>query len=430
MKNLQPLIHKKRIFAIDILRGVAVLGILLINIVGMGLPDPAYFDPSLLGGHEGWNLKVFIINGLFFEGTMRGIFSILFGAGMLLFLNNKEEEGLRFDVMEVWFRRLIILVVFGMIHAYIFLWPGDILFSYGMIGLLLFPFRRLSPIKLMGISFSIIMLGMFLNFQDAKTAKVQQAQYFEASKLISKGEKLPYDTMVGYYKWLETYAIMKPAETILQSRIEKYQKGYASAFNENKVSAQFFESEYHYRHNYIDILSMMLLGIALFKLKILHAKKSYGFYITMLLIGYGIGIPINYFETMAYIQTDFSLIKYYELLVSYDIGRIATMAGHIGLIMLFCKSEILNVLKKALSAVGRMALSNYLMHSVIASIIFVGFKQYGEWERFELYYLVFAIWMFQLIASPIWLKYFRFGPVEWLWRSLSYMKKQTFLKQS
>lgn len=385
MKHFKPLSSKNRIYSIDTLRGVALLGILLINIVGMGLPDPSYFDPSLMGGHEGWNLKVFIINSIFFEGTMRGLFSLLFGAGIVLFLNKDEEEIHRLDILEVWFRRLIWLVILGMIHAYVLLWPGDILFSYGLIGLLLFPFRRLSPIKLIGMALSIMAIGVFLNFQDANTAKTQQAQYFEGSEMIRKGEPLPYDTMVGYYKWMETYAIMKPAKSILQSRIEKYQKGYFQAFNENKVTAQFFESEYHYRHNYIDILSMMLLGIALFKLKILHAQKSYGFYISMMLIGYGIGIPINYFETMVYIHSDFSLITYYELLLSYDVGRIATMFGHIGLVMLFCKSEVLYVLKSSLSAVGRMALSNYLMHSFFASVIFVGFKQYGEWERSELY---------------------------------------------
>ncbi len=424
MKDLKPVGSEKRISSIDTLRGIALLGILLINIVGMALPDPAYFDPSLSGGHEGWNLRVFFINSIFFEGTMRGLFSLLFGAGIVLFVNNKEEEGNRFELLEVWFRRLIWLILFGMIHAYIFLWPEDILFSYGLIGMLLFPFRRLEPVKLIGISFLIILIGIFMNFQDAKTSKMQQVQYFEAVELLDKGEKLPYDTMIGYYNWMEKYAIMKPGAEILQSRINKIQSGYSSAFNENKSNAKFFESEYHYRHNYIDILSMMLLGIALFKLRVLHAERSYRFYLSMILFGYGIGIPINYLETMSYINSDFSLIKYYELLRSYDIGRIATMAGHIVIVMIFCKSGLLVILKKSLAAVGRMALTNYLMHTIIASIIFVGFKQYGEWERYELYYLVAGIWIFQLILSPIWLKFFRFGPAEWLWRSLSYLKMQ------
>lgn len=394
----------------------------------MGLPDPAYFDPSLSGGHEGWNLRVFIINSLFFEGTMRGLFSLLFGASIILFINDKKESNSQFEVLEIWYRRLIWLIIFGMFHAYVLLWPADILFSYGMIGLLLYPFRKLKPSKLIGISVLIILAGVWLNVEDAKTAKKEQSHYFTAVGMLNKGEKVPYDTLMDYYSWIEKYAVMKPSADILKSRIENYHKGYKKAFQENKPYAKFFESTYHYRHNYIDILSMMLLGMALFKLKILHAKKSYLFYIVMIILGYGIGIPINYLETSAYIASDFSLIKYYELLRTYDLGRVMTMLGHIGVVMLFCKASTLNFLKKALAAVGKMALTNYLMHTLIASIIFVGFKQYGLWERYQLYYLVIAIWAFQLIASPIWLYYFRFGPIEWLWRSLSYMERQKFLK--
>lgn len=144
--------------------------------------------------------------------------------------------------------------------------------------------------------------------------------------------------------------------------------------------------------------------------------------------GYGIGLTVNYLETMAYVHSNFDLIKYYELLKSYDLGRIPTMFGHIGLVMLFCQLHVLSFLKRALAAVGRMALTNYLMHSLIAAVVFVGFRQYGLWQRYELYYLVAVIWLFQLVVSPFWLKYFRFGPVEWLWRSLSYMKRPRFRK--
>jgi uncharacterized protein len=102
--------------------------------------------------------------------------------------------------------------------------------------------------------------------------------------------------------------------------------------------------------------------------------------------------------------------------------------GHVGLIMLFCKIPILGWLKTSLAAVGKMALTNYLMHSVICMFVFtgVGFGLFGQLERFELLYVVLVIWVFQLIVSPIWLTYYQFGPMEWLWRSLSYMKKQDF----
>ena len=100
--------------------------------------------------------------------------------------------------------------------------------------------------------------------------------------------------------------------------------------------------------------------------------------------------------------------------------------------MLFCKSDILGFLKNALAAVGRMALTNYIMHSVICAFVFtgIGFSLFGQLQRYELYYVVGGIWLFQLIASPIWLKYFRFGPLEWLWRSLTYRERQPFKRKT
>lgn len=430
MQQLQTFSQPQRVQAIDVLRGVALLGILLINIVGMGLPDPAYFDPSLSGGSEGWNLRVYVINALFFEGTMRALFSLLFGASMLLFFRNKDLEGQSSDVLALWYRRLIWLTLFGMVHAYVLLWSGDILFSYGMIGLLLFPFYKLKPFRLIAFTVLLMLGGIFLNVRDAQVAKKEQAHYFTAIGLINKGLEVPYEVLMDYYSWIEKYAVMKPNADNLQSRIEHRHQGYKAAFEENKPYAVFFESSYHYRHHYIDILSMMLLGMALFKLKILHAEKSIRFYILMAIIGYGIGIPTNYYETTSYIASDFSLIRYYELLASYDIGRLGTMFGHVALVMLCIKSKGWLFLKKPLAAVGKMALSNYLLHTLITSVVFVGFKQYGMWERYQLYYLLAAIWTFQLVVSPIWLRYFYYGPVEWLWRSLSYYKAQKFLKTS
>ncbi len=428
MMNSQPVSEKARVNSVDVLRGVAVLGILLINIVGLGLPDPAYFDPSGYGGDTGWNLKMFFINSLLFEGSMRGIFSMLFGAGIILFIQKKEEAGGGMEIATLWYRRLILLILLGMIHAYIMIWPGDILFSYGLIGLLLFPFRNISPRKLIVFALLIIMIGATVNHGTLIKAKRQQKHYFEAAEMFRKGEIVPYEVQMDYYAWIEKYAIMKPGAESLGNKIRNMQSGYLSAAEEMSKDSYFFESEYHYRHNYFDILSMMLLGMAFLKLKIFHAGKSFRFYGLMIIIGYGLGLMVNWWETSTYIESDFSLITYYELLRSYDLGRIPVMLGHIGLVMLICKTTKLFFLRNSLAAVGRMALTNYLMQTIIANIVFIGFAQYGKWERYELYYLVLGIWFFQLIFSQIWLKHFLFGPIEWLWRSITYQRFQKFIR--
>jgi uncharacterized protein len=102
--------------------------------------------------------------------------------------------------------------------------------------------------------------------------------------------------------------------------------------------------------------------------------------------------------------------------------------GHVGLVMMCTKTSFLGFLKRSLAAVGRMALTNYIMHTVVATTIFGIFRQYALWDRYELYYLVLAIWIFQMVFSPIWLKYFRFGPLEWIWRWLTYGKRPQFRK--
>jgi uncharacterized protein len=148
----------------------------------------------------------------------------------------------------------------------------------------------------------------------------------------------------------------------------------------------------------------------------------------MMVLGYGIGLSVNYYETSLILDNNFSIPAFHKAGMTYAVGRIAVSFGHIGLVMLFCKSNVLGFLKNSLGAVGRMALTNYIMHSVICAFVFtgIGFSLFGQLQRYELYYVVVSIWVFQLIISPIWLKYFRFGPLEWLWRSLTYKKKQPF----
>jgi uncharacterized protein len=145
-------------------------------------------------------------------------------------------------------------------------------------------------------------------------------------------------------------------------------------------------------------------------------------------IGYAIGLTVNYFETKMIVESNFDLIVHDKTEQTYQLGRIFMILGHIGLFMLFIKSGILKFLQNSLSAVGKMALTNYLMHTIICTTFFLGygFGMFGKLQRYELYYVVVSIWVIQLIYSPIWLRYFKYGPAEWAWRSLTYLKKQPF----
>jgi uncharacterized protein len=202
--------------------------------------------------------------------------------------------------------------------------------------------------------------------------------------------------------------------------IATMRSGYLPALINMAPYVRFMQTEYFYHTGFLDALSMMLLGMAFFRWGIFQSKKKTLFYVVMVVAGYGIGLLVNWLETSAYIRSNFDLLTYFRLNRSYDLGRVFIAIGHIGMVMIFIRLNILKWLKEALASVGRMALTNYVMQTIIATTIFIGFKQYGLWQRHELYYLAGGVWIFQLIVSYLWLNRFRYGPLEWIWRRLTY----------
>ena len=425
--KILPTLQSERIAAIDTIRGISLFGILLMNIVGFGLYK-AYFDPTNNGGATGWNLNVWWMNMLFFEGTMRGMFSMLFGAGILLFTGRSIQNTSGSSVTDLFFRRLLWMILFGVIHCYLLLWDGEILYSYGIVGMFAFSFRHLKPKHLIiGAAFILMLLTAF-SLKDYFKYKDSFSKSTEAKAKQAKGEKISKEQTASIEKWDGIVKDEKIKPEQLKEEMTARSKGYWSIVMHKLPLNQYMETGFLYFINFWDTLAMMLWGMAFFKLGILNAAKSNKFYWLMALIGYSIGITINYFETSNIVTSNFSIISFYENFLTYQFGRIPTTCGHIALIMLFVKSGFLPFLQKSLASVGQMAFTNYITHSIICNIIFLGygFSMYGKLQRYELYYIVISIWIFQLIVSPIWLKYFRFGPLEWFWRSLTYWKTQPF----
>jgi len=425
--KILPTLQSERIAAIDTIRGISLFGILLMNIVGFGLYK-AYFDPTNNGGATGWNLNVWWMNMLFFEGTMRGMFSMLFGAGILLFTGRSIQNTSGSSVTDLFFRRLLWMILFGVIHCYLLLWDGEILYSYGIVGMFAFSFRHLKPKHLIiGAAFILMLLTAF-SLKDYFKYKDSFSKSTEAKAKQAKGEKISKEQTASIEKWDGIVKDEKIKPEQLKEEMTARSKGYWSIVMHKLPLNQYMETGFLYFISFWDTLAMMLWGMAFFKLGILNAAKSNKFYWLMALIGYSIGITINYFETSNIVTSNFSIISFYENFLTYQFGRIPTTCGHIALIMLFVKSGFLPFLQKSLASVGQMAFTNYITHSIICNIIFLGygFSMYGKLQRYELYYIVISIWIFQLIVSPIWLKYFRFGPLEWFWRSLTYWKTQPF----
>jgi uncharacterized protein len=429
-QSLSPIEGSARINSMDIIRGISLLGISLMNIAGFGL-SRAYFDPTVSGGSTGLNLTAWWTTSMFFEGTMRGMFSMLFGAGIILFTSRSSDNNQGVSVTDAFFRRLMWLFLFGIIHCYLLLWHGEILYAYALCGMFAFSFRVMSPKHLVIGAIVLLSVSTALNVKDYYHARNSFDKSTAAQVKKDQGATLTKEETKAIESWSAIVADKKPTQQKIDEDIAARQKGYWSIVMYKGPMNQFMETYIMYRYFFWDILAMMMLGMAFFKNGILKATKSNQFYVLLALLGYSVGLVINYFETSYIISHNFDILSFELTNLTYDTGRVFTTIGHVALIMLFIKSGWLPFLQKSLAAVGQMAFTNYIMQTLICNTIFMGFGfgLYGQLERYELYYVVFGIWIFQTLVSPIWLKYFRFGPLEWVWRSLTYWKKQPFVRE-
>ncbi len=422
-----PVAESERLQSLDTLRGVALFGILLMNITGFGLPF-AYGDPTNFGGATGPNLWAWITTNMVFEGTQRGLFSLLFGAGFVALATRRESAGSA-DAADLHYRRMMLMIVFGMIHSYLLLWTGEILFFYGVIGMFLYPLRKLAPRVLFTVAAIGFAISMIWTQGERLSALAKHDKFAAAQKITTAGGTLTKAQEGDTKAWQEFVSERKPDAEKIKKQIDAHRGGYIGLVVHQAPENAHGESWGVYRW-FFDMFSMMLIGMALFRTGVLTLAQPSRVYWLMLLIGYSVGLSVNYWETRTIIDSGFAVFAYLQTDVTYDIGRVAMTMGHVGLLLLFCRSGYLSWLRNSLASVGRMAFSNYISHSIICVLLFsgFGFGLYGKLERHQLYYVVFSIWLFQLIASPIWLRHFQFGPLEWGWRSLTYLKKQPFLR--
>lgn len=423
-----PVIGKQRIRSIDTLRGVALLGILLLNIVAFAQPFAAYFNPTVDGADSGINLAVALTVDIWFEGAFRTIFSMLFGAGLLIFIS---KPGVDESVTKsLYYRRTWLLVCFGLFNAYILVWAGDILYAYGMTGLILYFFRDFPAKKLAQFAAMIFLLLGILHTGLHFSASSLYGAYQEVAAL-PEGTLLSEEQQEVLNNWdaFQQQQFMSPDQ--IAAELETRQGGYISNFILTagiNIPLQTFL----FLINVIwDVGAMMLLGMAFLKWNIFDASQSLRFYLKMTALGFGIGLLVNTWEAVTYVTSGFEPQWISTARPSYDIGRLAMAMGYIGLVMTICKLGVLSWLRHGLACVGQMALTNYLSQSLICNVIFMGFGfgLFGQLERLEIYYIVFGVWIFQIIFSIYWLKHYRFGPAEWLWRSLTYKKKQSLKLQ-
>jgi uncharacterized protein len=406
--SLQPTLGKERIQSLDILRGIAILGILIMNIQSFAMPGSAYLNPASFGDLTGINYWVWTLSHVFADQKFMTIFSILFGAGIVLVTDKAEQrEG---KSAGLHYKRTFLLLVIGLIHAHL-IWYGDILVAYALCGFIAFLFRKASPKKLLILGLIVLSVHTIIYLLIGASMQFIPAEDLEEMRQ-------------GFWN---------PGMQAIQAEIAAITGSLAEQIRYNSASAIEMETTALGMQLFWRAGGLMLVGMALYKWGVLSAARSISFYRKGLTLGVIIGLPIIVWGIIQNFEAGWTLE--YSMFIGSQFnywGSLAISFSYICAIMLFAKSDGFVALKKRLAAVGQMALTNYIAQSVLGALLFfgVGFGLFGQFDRIDQVAVVLGIWLVQIAWSKPWLDTFRFGPLEWVWRTLTYGKAQPMKKQA
>ena len=401
-----PTLDSERIDSLDVLRGIALMGILVMNIQSFSMPSTAYLLPESFGSVDGWNKIVWFLSHVFFDLKFMTMFSIMFGAGIVLMSQHRDAAGV--PVIGVHYRRMMLLLVFGLLHAYV-IWYGDILFPYAVCGCLVIWCRKWKPLTLIIAGAALLIIGsLFFAFVGVAAMNIESVAEGMREEYVKSLDEAQQEIDAYRGSWSEHFA---------------YRWKEAMSMHVFLLPLAFFWR----------LSGLMCIGMALFKWKVLSAGRSTKFYLCMALIGGAIGIPLNMLTAQGILahESDPAYVLGLGMLGLYYIS-LPMAAMWIALVMLLCKASGFLAAKRVLGCYGRMAFTNYIGQSLLATWVFYGYGLglYGSLSRVEQIGVVVAIWAIQLAFSPLWLKYFQFGPLEWVWRSGVYMKPQPMLRRT
>ena len=459
---------QSRIFSLDVLRGIAVLGILLVSITEFGgftNNEKAFYITATHGG----NFKLMSAISILFEGKMRALLALVFGAGILLFLQKKENPA-DLSPADAFIRRQLWLIGFGLVNAFILLWPGDILFQYGIVGILLFGFSRMKArgFFILALVCTLIYCGKLYWFYaddisdrkkwlavtvvekkykadslarakkdslsmpaDSIQRKTYQAKVKIADSIARKNDTLTNKQNAEKGKWEGTLKELRydSSKTAAENKNMR-QHQWGKVWEHLLPRSKFKESWSFYRMGIWDISSIMFLGMALFSIGFFSRRFSSSRYLLIGLLFFAAGFALAWYRIKL---GDARVIDYNNYIESHAIPynqflpfeRVFMALGYACLVMAMINTRFLQWCWLGLANVGRMALSNYILQTLICTFFFYGygFGYFGRLKQLELYFFFAELTMVQIVFSVLWLKYYQYGPLEWLLRSLVYRKK-------
>ncbi len=400
-----PVGVRERIRSLDVLRGVALLGILFVNIRLFSMPSATYLNPTLWGDFTGLDRMVWLLVHVFAEMKFLSLFSMLFGAGMCLFADRIEARGGQPGARH--YRRMGWLLVFGMGHAYL-LWPGDILVTYAVCGSLVHLLRRMAPRGLLLTGATLILLPGLLNTMIGVAVLSPNLPSEVAAELESAWSPHPVLLEAEVAAWRGSWSEQQPQRA-------------AQTFEMQAVVLPAFALWF--------CSGAMLIGMALYRLGILQATRADRFYWGLAAIGMAGGLPFVLWGILWNFAGGWSWqLSMFTGAVFNHLGAPLMALTYLGLVMIAVRRRFLPALQERLAAIGRMAFTNYILQTVICTSIFYGhgLGLFGDVGRTSQFLIVVAIQVFQLWLSPIWLRRFSQGPLEWAWRTLTYGRLAPF----
>lgn len=392
-----------RHLSLDALRGFAVMGILAMNIVAFTLPRAAYINPMAWGITTQIDIASWAVAFLLVEGKMRGLFSLLFGASMLLVIERAHAAGL--NARSIHNRRMLWLLVFGVLH-YSFIWDGDILALYALCGLMAYRLVSLSASALTRLGVVFVLLNLLLWIGILASAH-------SLSALSSPDARASFADIMD--------ALGAPNSPSIAKDLALYQSDYLAITSHRLSDALTNPLLMAFAYGF-ETLGLMAFGMALYKSGWLTGEVAWKRRVRAAFWAYGLGLPLLVGLAAWNWHQGFAPLLTADIYYAYSVpARLLVMMGHLLVLGLMISRFQSHNFMARVAAAGRMAFSNYILTSIVMTTLFYGYggTLFGQMPRASIYLVVPLMWIIMLVWSPKWMAHFAYGPLEWLWRSLA-----------